>query len=94
MQVWYVKYIWLIRALSGLQDEKPTWGDDIDTAYAEDDEDEEGGDEMDYAGEGEEYPDFDEAYAPGGEVEEDVDMETEEPPLNMVSSGRLAYFIA
>ncbi|KAH8080203.1 hypothetical protein HD553DRAFT_317672 [Filobasidium floriforme] len=64
-------------------DEKPTWGDDIDTAYAEDDEDEEGGGEMDYAGEGEEYPEFDQAYAPGGDAEEDVDMEAEEPPLNM-----------
>jgi hypothetical protein len=94
MQVWYVKYIWLIRALSGLQDEKPTWGDDIDTAYAEDEEDEEGGGEMDYAGEGEEYPEFDEAYAPGGDAEEDVDMETEEPPLNMVSYGRLPCLTA
>jgi hypothetical protein len=93
MQVWYVKYIWLIRASSGLQDEKPTWGDDIDTAYAEDDDEEEGG-EMDYAGEGEEYPDFDEAYAPGGDAEEDVDMEAEEPPLNMVSTSRMMCSIA
>jgi len=63
------------------QDDKPTWDDDIDTGYAEEEEREEG-DEMDYGAE-ESYPAAeDEAYAPGGE--EDAEMEDVEEPLNMV----------
>ena len=75
------------RGLRDGQDEKPTWGDDIDTAYAEDDGDDNDGEDggMDYAdGEAEDYPETEQAYAPGGDNDE-VEMEDEEPPLNMVS---------
>jgi hypothetical protein len=62
------------------QDEKPSWADDIDTAYAEDEDDggEEYGDTEDYTGE--------EAYAPTGAEDVEGDEDMEEAPLNMVSS--------
>lgn len=54
---------------SHLQDEKPTWDDDIDTAYADGEQE----DEEDYAFDEQEYPDQ-------GQEEEEEDPET---PLNM-----------